>query len=301
MMPGYDLSVIIAVQYAEENLAEILRKLEPGGYQQVEFLFCSAGASPAMAAMIGRYQNARIVDGQAGSLIPHLWRDGILAAQADKVALGTAHCIPSERWVQQLLAADMTSFPGIGGVIGNDSASTARDWAVYLLRYISFAPPRQRSEVAEIAADNALYRRADIMAQADLLEKGFWEPSFHARFRDAGHKLLLDPDLQVVHRNRYSTRQFFGQRLFHGREFGMERAGSLSSSKRLLLIALSPFLPLLFLSKIVLAVLGKGSFRLRLLVALPWLLLFLLAWGIGEARGYISARQKVVDNNATAA
>lgn len=301
MMPVYELSVVIAVQYAEANLEKIVSKLDPARHQQVEFLFCHADKDADIAKTIGGYGNTRVINGLSGSLIPHLWRDGIAVAQAGKVALGTAHCIPSEEWVDHLLAADMTAYPGIGGVIGNDSASSPRDWAVYLLRYVSFAPPRERAEVAEIAADNALYRRADIIQHADLLEKGFWEPSFHARFRASGQTLLLDPDLSVVHHNRYSTAQFFGQRLRHGKEFGLARAASLSAAKRLLLIILSPVLPLLFLSKIVIGVFKQGKYRLKLLMASPWLLLFLLAWGIGEAQGYLGARRDAVDENATTA
>lgn len=293
MKHEYKLSVVIAVQYAQGNIPEILEKLNPAGHPDVEFLFISTEADPATAEMVAsidtRYENTRVISGSVGSLIPHLWRDGIMVAQADIVALGTAHCIPVNDWVAQLLAAEMTSHPGIGGVIENDSASSARDWAVYLLRYISFAPPQKSRQVAEIAADNAVYRRADIMQQMDLLQKGFWEPSFHARFRKAGLTLALNPELRVIHRNLYSSRQFFVQRLSHGKAFGLARAREISVVKRLLLIALSPLLPVVFLRKIMAAVIHHGKYKSKLFLALPWLLLFLLAWGLGEAQGYLAA------------
>lgn len=289
MKPAYKLSIIIAVQHAQQNLVEILARLNPNKHQDVEYLFCRAEADPATAEIVSGHDNVRVISGQTGSLIPHLWRDGIVDAQAEKVALGTAHCIPGDDWVDQCLAADMATVPGIGGVIENDSSSCARDWAIYLLRYISFAPPREKTEVAEIAADNALYRKADVMQHQDLLEKGFWEPSFHARFRKAGLMLALNPALCVVHRNQYSSGQFFLQRLAHGKEFGLARAGQISQSKRWLLIVLSPLLPVLFLRKIVMAVIQHGSHKSRLIIAFPWLLLFLLAWGLGEAQGYLAA------------
>lgn len=293
MKLDYKLSVIIAVQYAQQNLPEIVDKLKPIAHPDVEFLFCSTDADPATEELLAEFENIRVISGQRGSLIPHLWRDGIIEAQAEKLALGTAHCIPEENWVEQLLAADMTSLPGIGGVIENDSASGARDWAIYLLRYISFAPPLQKTAVAEIAADNAIYRKADIIKHQDLLKNGFWEPSFHARFRKAGLTLALDPGLCVVHRNLYSSGQFFSQRLSHGKEFGLARAKEISRTKRLLLIVLSPFLPVLFLRKIVTAVIRHGRYKSKLLIAFPWLLLFLLAWGLGEAQGYLAASKNV--------
>ena len=288
MKSAYRLSVIIAVQYAQDNLLEILRMLDPARHLDVEFLFCSTDADPDTAERVGGYDNTCMLSASTGSLIPHLWRDGIMAAQAEKVALATAHCIPAKDWVDQLLASDMTSHPGIGGVIENADSSSARDWAVYLLRYISFSPPQKKRQVIEIAADNAIYRRADIIQHADLLKKGFWEPSFHARFRKAGLTLELDPGIRVVHCNQYSTGQFFGQRLAHGREFGLARAREISSVKRLLLIFLSPLLPILFLKKIVSAVMRHGKYKSKLLTASPWLLLFLFAWGLGEAQGYLA-------------
>lgn len=288
-MHEYKLSVIIAVQYAQNNLPEILRRLNPAGHPNVEFIFCYTDADADTEKRVVGDSNIRTVQSLKGSLIPELWRDGIMAAQSEKVALGTAHCIPAADWVDQLIASDMTSLPGIGGTIENAQSSNARDWAVYLLRYISFSPPQIKRQVIEIAADNALYRRKDIMQNTDLLKKGFWEPSFHARFRQDGLTLELNPELCVVHKNQYSAGQFFLQRLAHGREFGRARAREISSLKRLLLIVLSPLLPVLFLKKIVSAVMQQGSYKSKLLIALPWLLWFLFAWGLGEAQGYLSA------------
>lgn len=298
MKPEYSLSVVIAVQYAQENLPEILRMLNPAKHPDVEFLFCHANADSDTVKKVTGDNNVRTISESEGSLIPELWRDGIMAAQTEKVALGTAHCIPTADWVDQLLAVDMTSQPGVGGVIKNNEASSARDWAIYLLRYVSFSPPQNMRQVIEIAADNALYRRKDIMQYTDLLEKGFWEPSFHARFRQAGMTLRLNPELCVVHRNQYTTGQFFLQRLAHGREFGLARAREISSLKRLLLIALSPLLPMLFLKKIVSAAMQHDNLKSKLLIASPWLMLFLFAWGLGEAQGYLTVGSNKQDEGA---
>jgi hypothetical protein len=289
--PVYRLSVVIAVQYAEENLTAILRNLEPANHPEVEFLFCTTDADPRTAEFVAGFENVRVLTRPAGNLIPELWRDGIIAARSDRVAVNTAHCIPAAGWVDRLISTDLTSTPGIGGVIVNDKASDARGWAIYLLRYISFSPPQEAGQRAEIAADNAIYRRKDILQHPDLLEAGFWEPSFHARFHATGMVLQFDPELRVVHRNQYTTRQFFFQRLAHGRQFGRVRARQVSASKKILLITLSPLLPLLFLAKIVNAVVRQGCYKLKLMEAFPWLLIFLLAWGLGEAQGYLSAQQ----------
>lgn len=286
------LSVIFGVQFAEDNLDLILEKLKPDNYPDVEFIFCATSTDSKTAEIVSPFSNCRFLACVDGRLIPEMWGDGIIQAKAKKVALSTAHCIPASDWVDKLLSADLVQYPGVGGVIINDDSSNGLDWAIYFLRYISYAPPQHSREINEIAADNALYRREDILEHQDLLEKGFWEPSFHSRFRQKNMTLYLSADLQVTHRNRYSLKQFFKQRLEHGKEFALARVNEISTFKRLVLIVLSPALPVLFLKKIIASIYRQGAYKSKLAKALPWLLLFLLAWGLGEARGYVDFSQK---------
>ncbi len=285
------LSIIFGVQFAEDNLLDILSNLNPEAYPDVDFIFCATASDPNTAKIISGFNNCRLIACVSGRLIPEMWADGIETANSPKVALSTAHCIPANDWVDKLLATDMKNYPGVGGVIENDIASSGRDWAIFFLRYIAYAPPQQARELNEIAADNAVYRCDDILEHRDLLEKGFWEPSFHARFRKKNMTLFLSPDLIVTHRNHYSTGHFFKQRFEHGQEFSMARVKEMSSIKRLLYIVLSPVLPVLFLKKIILLVINHGRYKSKLPKAMPWLLLFLMAWGLGEAKGYLAARQ----------
>lgn len=289
LIASFRLSVVIAVQHAGANVPAVLVALDPAAHPEVEFLFCGAGADAEWTRPLAGFENVRSMAGTAGQLVPQLWAEGIRAASGDKVALTTAQCVPEHDWVERLASHDLAGLAGCGGAIANDPAARPRDWAMYLLRYFSYAPPVRAGLVAEIAADNALYRRADILEHADLLEKGFWEPSFHARFRADGKGLALDPALVVVHRNRYTGRQFFRQRRDHGRAFGLARAEQVPPWKRMLLITLSPLLPLLFLSKIARSVASRREYRRQFLTSLPWLLYFLTAWGWGEVQGYIAA------------
>ncbi len=286
------LSVVVAVQHAEANLADILEAIQPDRHPETEFLFCYTNTDPGVASAISGFTNTVAHEAGAGSLIPHLWAQGIRLAKGDSVAITTAHVIPDRDWVENLLRLDTGEYPGIGGPISNDPGSSYRDWAIYFLRYIAFSPPAKETVVTEIAADNAVYRRTELLNYPDLLDIGFWEPSFHAMFRKNGKCLLLTPDLHVTHHNRYSGGQFLVQRYKHGRAFGLARAVQLSILKRRLLILLSPLLPFVFLSKIVSAVLRRGQYGRYLPGALPWLIFFLSGWGFGEARGYLDSLQK---------
>lgn len=286
MTQVFELSVVVAVQHAEQNLQDILTALDPANHPTVEFIFCAPTFHENTLNGLARDSNVSTLYSAVDSLIPILWKEGILAANADRVALTTAHCIPERTWVKNLLSIDMASSPAVGGVIENDEAANARSWAIYLLRYITFSPPLSKGIVTEIAADNALYRRADILQNPDLLEDGFWEPSFHKRFQRAGSSLLLDSTLRVTHKNCYTTRQFFQQRLAHGKAFGMSRCEDMSHGRRGIMILLSPLIPIVFLSKICLRVLKNGKYSGKLVRSFPLLVVFLTAWGLGEAQGY---------------
>jgi hypothetical protein len=282
----HSLSIVVAVQHAQGNLPDILAALKPAAYPDVEFIFCHTPADPETSALVGTGKNIRVLHGQPGSLIPILWRDGILAALGERVATTTAHCIPEADWVERLASANLDQVVGVGGTIGNAPESDAKGWAILMLRYAAFLLPQAHREVNEIAADNALYRRRDILRHADLLTRGFWEPSFHSRFRAEGLRLILDPALRVTHRNNYTGAQFAIQRLAHGYEFGFSRGSTLPRATRLRLTLLSPGVPIILLRRILVTMRDKPVVNARQPRAWLWLIAFLLSWSVGEAIGY---------------
>ncbi len=119
------LSIIVGVQHAQKNVAEIVRAVAPALHPQVELLFCHTAADPDVPALVGAQGQIRPISGPTGSLIPHLWRDGILAASGERVATTTAHCIPTQGWVEALIAADLDN-AAYGGIIENDPNADAK-------------------------------------------------------------------------------------------------------------------------------------------------------------------------------
>ena len=284
------VSVVVAVEQSAENLPAILHSLAPEKYPSLEVLICRAAGDYAPLPPIGERVNVRTLQGETGARIPDLWKDGILAAEGPLVATLTAHCIPEPEWVKHVLELDMEDGTvGVGGSIRNDPDADGPSWAIFAQRYIRYAPPQQSREVDDIAADNAVYMRSAILEHGELLDQGFWEPSFHALFKQKGLRLRIDPQLLVTHYNRYPVGRFFSQRVTHGSEFGYTRAKSAGLAKRLLFMCASPVLPIVFLSKILASLRRHPERHIRIWVALPWLLLFLAGWGIGEAKGYIAA------------
>lgn len=288
MNSAIKLSIIVGVQHAQENIVDIVRAVAPALHPEVELLFCYTAADPDVSTLVGTYGQIKAISNPASSLIPHLWRDGIIAARGERVATTTAHCIPTTGWVEELIAADLEK-AAVGGIIENDPNADAKARAIFLLRYSAFAAPETKRCVRELAADNALYRRSDVLRHGDLLRLGFWEPSFHNRFRGEGIRLVLDPTLRVIHHNRYSAREFIAQRFAHGKEFGLSRARTQSLLRNLLLVLLAPGIFVVLMKRIASAAHQKPELRRELKGARLWLAVFTLSWAAGETSGYIAS------------
>ena len=296
------ISVVVAVQHAQANLPAILAALGPGMADgRAEVLICHAADDPVDLGPVDLgpvslppQTGLRVLTGAAGALIPELWRDGILAASADIVATVSAHCLPDADWLDvacglDMVGADMTGLAGIGGLIVNDPGSDAVGAAIHLLRYHAYATAKAPRAEKEIAADNALYLRAEILACADLLPGGFWEPAFHARFRLRGLGLQLHPALVVRHANRDTPGQFMRQRRRHGYHFGLSRALAAPPARRWLMLLTSPAAFPVFALKLTRSVWRDPVLRRCWWRAAPWLYLFMANWCWGEMRGYAAA------------
>lgn len=281
------ISVVVAVQFAQRNLPAILAALGPGMADgRAEVLVCHAADDPVD---LPPQTGLRVVTGAADATIPVLWRDGILAATAETVAILSAHCVPDADWLDVACGLDMTGLAGIGGLIVNDPAANTSGTAIHLLRYHGFATAPAPRAVREIAADNALYRRDAILACDDMLPQGFWEPAYHARFRARGLGLELHPALAVTHVNRYSPRQFMRQRRLHGRQFGLARAAAAPPTRRWLMLLTSPAAFPVFSLKLTRALRHDPVLWRAWRRAAPRFYLYMANWSLGEMRGYAAA------------
>ncbi len=281
-----EATVIVAFEHGLQNLSAVMRSLAPTKWPRVEFLLCSA--DPDAVAMLRGVsaENVRVLQSAEGARIPELWRDGIVAARGPRLGVLSAHCVPDENWVAAMLAAPLDDrCVGVGGFLSNAPDSDAAGWAIYLLRYVAYSRPRDAARAGNIAADNAVYSRTAVLACADLLPRGFWEPEFHRRFFAAGCHLQLSAALGAQHRNEYTPRQFVRQRYDHGRQFGAERRRRLGWIRVAALILLSPAIPFVLYSKVIARCWRSGWLFQVPPSAYGWLAVFAVAWGAGELRG----------------
>jgi glycosyltransferase involved in cell wall biosynthesis len=282
------ISVVVASHNAGRNIADCLKAINSSSvHRDTEIIVVDNSKDGTDAIIQQQFPSVKLVRCCQGKLIPELWEIGILCSRGDIVALTSAHCVPAKNWVDEILLAHQDPYAGIGGAIENDSRGGWVSWAIYFCRYSSYMLPFSARAVYDFAADNASYKRSALDDCRTARRQGFWETFIHAEMTKAGAKLLLNPAIVVYHHQSFSFAGFMRQRFRHGRRFGSERVRYLSFSRRMALVAMSPFIPALLFGRITRRVITRKRHFARYFFVTPILALFLLSWSVGELTGYV--------------
>jgi hypothetical protein len=283
----------VAAQNARAHVEECLTTLTAQGVgESVEVVMVDNSTDGTANLVREKFPQVRVLTVPGRVLVPDLWEAGIRQSGAAIVALTTAHFVPQEGWVRGILTAHRKPVAGVGGTITCDPRARLLDWAVYFCRYSPYMLPCREGPATEIAGDNASYKRAAIEECPEARRNGFWEAHVHAELRRAGHQLWLDPSIGVVYQNSFRFGGFMRQRFVHGMSFARDQSDRLSRSARALRSALWPAIPPRMLIRIARRVFAGRRHRRELVRALSVLTMFLTAWALGEAVGYLRGRRR---------
>jgi hypothetical protein len=234
-----------------------------------------------------RFPGMQVFVVPSARFVPNLWERGIEESNGEIVAITAAGFLPRRDWIEQIKAAHTSAAVAIGGAIEELEPANLLAWAVYFCRYSQFMLPLASGEAVEIAGENASYERSALDACRASWRNGFWEPSVHAEIRKQGGHLSLAPAIVVDYSSTFGFGAFLRQRFWHGRQFGSARSRRVSSLLRLAYLLASPIVPLLLLCRIAGRVVSKGRHVQKLILCVPLMTIFLCAWAIGEASGYL--------------
>ena len=282
--PEPDLTVVVASNGAAGAVADCLAALEPQ-VDGVEVLVCEPSPSDEEVRHAFPWASYHV---GPGVLVPELWRDGIGRSRGRVVALTVSPMRPAADWVATIRAL-AESHDAIGGAVEPGTRLRWTDWAEYFSRYARDMLPFEGHSCVDLPGDNAAYTRAALERTTDVYRDGFWEPVVHRRLRADGGRLWHAPEL-VVHQGRSAgAGAFVRQRLQHGREFGRQRGGAFGAARNVIGVVASPLVPVVLTLRRTREILRKGRNRARFALALPLLLVFDVAWAIGEAAGHVDA------------
>jgi hypothetical protein len=282
--PEPELSVVIGSNAGEGTVANCLAALEPQR-NGAEVLVCEPQPSPP--ELRERYPWARFVE-RPGALVPELWSEGIEQSRGRLVALTISPMVPAPDWIESV-RAQQERHDAVAGAIEPATGLRVSDWAEYFCRYLRDMLPFDAHECADLPGDNSAYKRELLERTRELHRDGFWEPVVNAKLAEQGVVLWHTPEMVVRQGRSAGAGAFTRQRLVHGRAHGSQRGARFGRGRNLVGILASPLVPLLLTARLVREALARRRHRVRVLLALPYVLLFNSACGLGEARGHLDA------------
>ena len=282
--PTPSLSIVVGCVGPPEGAGACLEALAPQ-LDGAEVIVC--GPAPASKALRERFEQASFHD-RRGALVPELWRDGIDRAQGEVVALTISPMVPAEDWVAAARAG-ARRHGAYAGAIDPQDGLPLKDLAECLCRSARDMTPFEPRDSADVPGDNCAYRTDLLRRTRDVWKDGFWEPEVNRALAELGTTPRHDPALRVEQGRSAGARAFVRQRLVHGRAHGRQRGARFSRARNAVGVLAAPVVPVVLLVRTARELAARRRLGPRALAALPWLVLFDLAWAAGEAAGHTDA------------
>ena len=224
-------------------------------------------------------------------LVPPLRGAGLAIATAPLILLSEDHCVADPRWAETLCEA-LRDVDVAGGSMDNAQTARQREWGAFFAEY-GFFDRSRRAAVPDalLTGANVGYRATVAARVARWMQAGDWENTVHARLTTDGTRMGFFPGAIVLQTLQYGLRSFCRDRYQHGRDYARARVANerLTWPERLARAGMTPALAPLLLLRLERIVHEDGPRRRTFLRALPWTLLFLSAWSVGECVGYLTA------------
>ena len=232
------------------------------------------------------FPSARILDVDRSETIPAMRALAFDAATAPAVAVIEDHVIVPGGWARQLLTALGDGDKVVGGSVENAATGTLLDWAAFLCEYSHCLPPLPAGRAEWLTGNNVVYPKALLDRYAPITHAGKWENHLHEAMRADGVPLVCHPEIAIGHKKHYTFGEYLSQRYLYARSYAGARLTGASLSVRAAYGFAAFALPPLLFYRTVSRILRKGRHRGLLVRSIPLILVFVVAWGLGEVVGY---------------
>jgi len=290
-MPAHQLSVIVvclnSAEVRETCLIALANQVQKDSTEILAVGHWAAeaqpGASPEDYVVRQRLPGVRILPVSARTTVPQMRTFGILHSQGEIVALLEDDCVVADNWCLAVLRAHEEPHPVIGGSISPGGYRRLLDWAVYFCEYARFMPPFSGAKDA-LPGNHVTYKRTALPPLES--DQGFYEVFLHADWKKSGIKLIADPTLMVKNINHSVLRHITRMPFHHGRAFAGMRAKSFPAWRKGLYAILSLVLPVLKVARLATEVTRRRRYVVEFCFSIPWTMIFLTSWSLGELWGY---------------
>ena len=283
------LSVVIASVNGLPYPLDCLAALDDQDGPRPEVIVADCTGPATVAAITEAHPEVRVLAFDEQKSVPWLRAAGLRAARGRYVAVTEDHCVPRRDWCRQLVAAARrTGWAAVGGGVENGSTERLVDWAVFFCEYSQHMDPVPEGVADHIPGMNVVYDMDALADMAEVFEEGLWENFLHDRLRAAGHEAGLVPEVVVAHCKYFTVSMFLAERFHYSRSFAGMRVAGKGLGPRLAWAVASFALPPLLVARITRNVWQRGRHRRWFVRALPLIVLFSVAWAVGEAWGYLT-------------
>jgi hypothetical protein len=285
-----ELSVVVAIQPKQgshfQGCLQSLTNQQGISSDECEIIAVAEPSGFDLATVSREFPQVVTIPQDGATSLPLLHAAGIAAAKGKLVAVTEGHCNFESNWAARAIAHHQKdSAPVIAGSVEPGEELSLLDWALFFCDYGQFLPPLDSGQTHDVPGNNIVFKAPALGEKQRFVGKGFWKTFFCHDLEQHGQKLICKPDLVVSYNRHLSLGQVIARRYHHGRCFGGMRAAESSFSKRLIYALAGPVLPLLLLYKLCLRMGSKPNYGALFLASLPFSLLCLTTWALGEWLG----------------
>jgi glycosyltransferase involved in cell wall biosynthesis len=290
-VPAPRLSVVVVSFNAPRLLEQCLEAMAVQSRERdVEIVVVmDAGRAGAYSRVKERFARVCWMDAPPSSTVPQMRSLGMQRCRGDIVALLEDDCVVGPAWCDAVMAAHRTEDVAIGGAVEPGTYRRAIDWAVYFCEYGRFMLPLrpQPSMALALAGDHVTYKRPVLRQMLPNPGEGFQDFLVHSAWADASMPMRTEETLVVRNVNSWSLRHVTSVPYHHGRAFAGQRFAGRPAWFRAATGCLAAALPLLKIGRVIGDTVARRRFIGRLVQALPWMVVFMTSWSLGEAVGCV--------------
>ncbi len=293
------VSVVVASSRSAELLAACLDSLiEQCRGARAELIVARPADAETADAVFAARPSVRVVITPSGTSVPMLRATGMRAATGDIVALTEDNCVADPNWMASLAQGVAAGADVVGGGVDNGKNRRAVDWAAYFAEYGIYSSTRAEGSVPKelITAANVAYSRAVVNQVIEWAALGEREYQAHRRLGASGREFRFVRTAAVHQNATIAFWPFCVDRYEHGRDYARNRLLEEHGVNRWVRLLGCPLLPVVLTARIARV---AGHARVGAFIrALPTTLIFMTAWSLGEAAGYMRGAARQTSNPA---
>jgi glycosyltransferase involved in cell wall biosynthesis len=288
-----EISVVIVAYNERQTIEGCLASLERQQTRRTFEVILIDSSADGTDAVARRFPFVRVQHFATRKYPGDARNAGLSAARGGIIAFLDADCRVESDWIDAVARAHAAPHLAVGSAIVNGSPESLVAWAYYFCEFNLWLPRRNAGEMASMAGCGLSIKRRAFEQYGPFMEDTYCsDTAFHWRLARDGHRTLFDPSIRVAHTVRYRVGGFLSHIAAHRRAFAsvVVHERRLSGPKRFAAALATPVLPVVLLPAFAWRVARSERLLRPFLIALPIVVLGVLARTWGELLGFATAR-----------